>query len=759
MNPRTSIEHRGAVLRLGRQALLAAALLAAPLSANAADTISAEEAHSIGVEAYLYFYPLVTMDLTRRQLTNIEPSPGAFGGPANWFNNIPEFPPANLKVVVRPNFDTLYSSAWLDLRKEPVVVSVPDTGGRYYLLPMLDMWTDVFASPGWRTTGTAAGNFLIAPADWRPDLRDKFDEFKLPAGTQRLDAPTPYVWIIGRTKTDGPADYDAVHKVQDGFKVTPLSEWGKTAKTPTVKVDPTVDMMSPPKIQVDTLPAGAFFAYAAELLKEIPPHSTDQPILARLKRIGFEPGKSFNIYEKDAVVRDALVSVPDDAQALMKWKIPTLARVANNWSLNTDTMGVYGNYYLKRAIIAQQGLGANLPEDAIYPMNLADGHGDPLDGVHNYQIHFDKDQLPPADAFWSVTLYDEQGYQVANPLNRFAVSSWMPFKYNGDGSLDLYFQNQSPGQGLEFELAAGAKGAVQPDDAPLRAGGSRPDRKVDATFGREGGPGPGRHDQLAKPGRGAGHRLAPRPAFFTARQGPSPKKEPVMTIGKIALGALALGALSILPGLSQAQDAISAPGSKTIGVAKQEIVPSLIVLNADGATLDGETLTLTGVSKNAIIFADRPVRSAGHALTAHLIEEWGDGSQSFAKDPPNATVSVLASDASSVTDAVVVLKSPKLDGDKLTFNVQVLEGSLKSDGPAAIFIDIIGLPRTPVSFAGAARRTAYRGAWYGGAAVAGAAVAGAAVGAAVGAAAAAPYYGYGYPPPPACGYYPYPPCY
>jgi len=232
-----------------------------------------------------------------------------------------------------------------------------------------------------------------------------------------------------------------------------------------------------------------------------------------------------------------------------------------------------------------------------------------------------------------------------------------------------------------------------------------------------------------------------------------------MTIGKIALGALALGALGILPGLSAAQDAISAPGSKTIGVAKQEIVPSLIVLNADGAALDGETLTLTGVSKNAIIFADRPVRSAGHALTAHLIEEWGDGSQSFAKDPPNATVSVLASDASSVTDAVVVLKSPKLDGDKLTFNVQVLEGSLKSDGPAAIFIDIIGLPRTPVSFAGAARRTAYRGAWYGGAAVAGAAVAGAAVGAAVGAAAAAPYYGYGYPPPPACGYYPYPPCY
>ena len=117
--------------------------------------------------------------------------------------------------------------------KEPVIVSVPDTAGRYYLLPMLDMWTDVFASPGWRTTGTQAGTFLVTPPDWRPDLRDRFiDEFKLPKDTQRIDAPTAYVWIIGRTKTDGPPDYEAVRKIQAGFKVTLLSEWGKTPKPP-----------------------------------------------------------------------------------------------------------------------------------------------------------------------------------------------------------------------------------------------------------------------------------------------------------------------------------------------------------------------------------------------------------------------------------------------------------------------------------------------------------------------------------------------
>ena len=168
-----------------------------------AQEISEQDAHAIGVNAYLYFYSPITMDVTRKQLTNMEPGKG-IGGPMNTFANVPAYPTADMRVVVRPNFDTLYSSGWLDLTKEPMIVSAPDTGGRYYLLPMLDMWTDVFASPGWRTTGTQAGNFLITPPGWRPDLREKFiQELKLPEGTQRIDAPTPYVWIIGRTKTDG----------------------------------------------------------------------------------------------------------------------------------------------------------------------------------------------------------------------------------------------------------------------------------------------------------------------------------------------------------------------------------------------------------------------------------------------------------------------------------------------------------------------------------------------------------------------------
>jgi hypothetical protein len=329
------------------------------------------------------------MELTRRQLTNIEPGKG-FGGPMNTVANIAAFPTAADRGVVRPNFDTLYSSAFLDLRQEPVVLSAPDTGGRYYLLPMLDMWTDVFASPGSRTTGTRAGHFVIAPAGWRPDQRQGLiDAYKLPAGTEIIDAPTPYVWMIGRTKTDGPPDYDAVHKIQAGYTVTPLSRWGKPAEPSTFKPDPAIDMKTPPKTQVDAMSSEQFFALGAELMKTNPPHITDQPIVARMKRIGIEPGKSFDPASLEAAVRRGLQPAAADGLKLMAWKVPTMARVVNGWSMNTDTMGVYGNYYLKRAIVAQLGLGANLPEDAIYPLNLADADGRPLDGASRYEIHFD----------------------------------------------------------------------------------------------------------------------------------------------------------------------------------------------------------------------------------------------------------------------------------------------------------------------------------------------------------------------------------
>ena len=430
-----------------------AGLICAPALAlaqgGATPTITEAEAHAIAVDAYIYFYPLLSMDISRKTFTNVEPGKEFGKGPMNMFTNVPAYPSADFRGVVRSNFDTLYSIAWLDMTKEPAVITAPDTNGRYYLLPMLDMWTDVFASPGWRTTGTQAGNFLITPPGWNGTV---------PAGMSRITAPTPHVWVIGRTKTDGPPDYDAVHKIQAGYKVTMLSDWGKTPRPVEVTIDPSVDMKTPPKVQVDTMAAGKYFAYAAEVLKVEPPHITDEPILARMKKIGIERDKSFDISKLDPVVQKAVESAPQEAQRLMAWKLPTLARVANGWAMNTDTVGVYGNYYLKRAILAQQGLGANVVEDAIYPLNLGDESGKPLDGASKYTITFEKGAAPPVNAFWSITLYDQDGFQVGNVLNRFAVSSWMPFKYNTDGSLDLYFQNESPGKDMEANWLPAPKG-------------------------------------------------------------------------------------------------------------------------------------------------------------------------------------------------------------------------------------------------------------------------------------------------------------
>jgi hypothetical protein len=217
-------------------------------------------------------------------------------------------------------------------------------------------------------------------------------------------------------------------------------------------------MKTPPKLQVDAMSGDKFFTYAAELLKVNRPHMTDQPIIDQMKKIGIDSGKAFDIGRVSPPVRAAIDAAPSSAQKLMAWKMPAIARVANHWSMNTDTMGVYGNYYLKRAIIAQQGLGANLPQDAIYPLSLGDQAGRPLDGANKYAIYFDKGSLPPVNAFWSVTLYDLEGFQVANPFNRFAVSSWMPVKYDPDGSLTLYVQNENPGKDKEANWLPAPKG-------------------------------------------------------------------------------------------------------------------------------------------------------------------------------------------------------------------------------------------------------------------------------------------------------------
>jgi hypothetical protein len=248
-----------------------------------------------------------------------------------------------------------------------------------------------------------------------------------------------------RTQTNGPADYQAVHQVQDGFAITPLSRRGQGPALVEAHPDPSVDLQTPPLEQVNAMSARDFFELAAALLQLHPPHVTDWSMRARLGRIGLRPGERFDYDALDPAVRGALEGAPAAAPELMRQTLPHVARVVNGWQMNTDTMGVYGNFYLKRAIVAMAGLGANPPEDAVYPLNVADADGQSLTGDHDYLLHFDKDELPPVGAFWSVTMYDADGFQAANPLNRFAVGDRDDLTYNQDGSLDLYLQHHSPG--------------------------------------------------------------------------------------------------------------------------------------------------------------------------------------------------------------------------------------------------------------------------------------------------------------------------
>jgi hypothetical protein len=425
--------------------------------------IKEQAALKAGVEAVVYGLPLVIMDITKQKSTNVAKPEGA-AAPINQFGNVRAFPDASFKDVVRANVDTLYSSAFLDLGREPIVLSVPDTRGRYYLMPMLDAWTNVFASPGKRTTGTNAGRYAITGPGWTGTL---------PKGVTQIKSPTNMVWIIGRTQTDGPKDYPAVHAVQDGYKLAPLSAFGKPYKAPTGVVDPTIDMKTPPVQQLQQMGADAFFNRLAALLASNPPPASEAPVLEKLKLIGIVPGQPFDPSKLDPAVAKGLEKSLSVALEKLQAASKQTGAPVNGWSVPPMILGNYGAEYGTRAVVALVGLGANLPQDAVYPSVYVGADGAPLNGAKGYVIHFDKGALPPARAFWSITMYGDDSFFVANSINRYAISSWMPLKKNADGSLDVHVQPNSPGKAKETNWLPSADGPFNmtlriywPEDKP-----------------------------------------------------------------------------------------------------------------------------------------------------------------------------------------------------------------------------------------------------------------------------------------------------
>ncbi|MCC8955414.1 DUF1254 domain-containing protein [Bradyrhizobium sp. Pear77] len=425
----------------GGLSLLAGAALGGAARADWSDIAGLGEGLDdfwLATDAYVYGYPLVTMEMTRRIMTNVA-APEGNRGPMGQFIRAREYPNASFRDVTAPNADTLYTTAWIDVEKEPWVLSIPNMKGRYFLLPMLDGWTNVFQVPGKRTTGTDAQTYAITGPGWSGTL---------PAGVKEYKSPTSMVWVLGRIYCTGtPEDYAAVHAQQDQFKLVPLSAYGKTYTAPAGKVDPTIDMKTAVREQVNRMDAVAYFTLLAQLMKANPPAAADAPALARFAKIGLVPGKDFDASKLKADFAKRIPQVAFD-RIMLQFKINKDVQHINGWNFTTKT-GLYGTDYLMRALITAIGLGANRPQDAVYPTSLKDARDDAYDGANKYVIHFDKGHTPPADGFWSITMYDAGYFFVANPINRYSISPRQNLKSNPDGSIDLYIQKDSPGADKE----------------------------------------------------------------------------------------------------------------------------------------------------------------------------------------------------------------------------------------------------------------------------------------------------------------------
>ncbi len=401
--------------------------------------LSEAEALKLGTEAYIYAYPLVTMEITKEVMTNVA-KPEGTRGPIGQFINLREYPNASFRDVTAPNADTLYSAAWLDLTKEPYVLQIPNENNRYFLLPMLSAWTDVFSVPGTRTTGTKAQNYVIVGPNWKGTL---------PSGLSEIKSPTNMIWILGRTYCTGtPEDYEAVHKLQDQYKLIPLSFYGKDYTPPTGQVNSQIDMKTPVRDQVNALNATSYFGMLATLIKDNPPAAADKAMVEKLKKLGIEPGKDFDMSKLGDDAKKGLDQAVKAGQEKIMSHEKEAGVIKNGWMYSTNT-GLYGTDYLQRAFIAYYGLGANRPQDAIYPVTTVDSDGKKLNGENKYVIHFEKGKLPPVSGFWSLTMYNNQYYFVNNPLNKYTVSERDHLKSNADGSVDIYIQNVSPGKDKE----------------------------------------------------------------------------------------------------------------------------------------------------------------------------------------------------------------------------------------------------------------------------------------------------------------------
>lgn len=387
----------------------------------------------LGAEAYLYGYPLVMMETTRIQSAK-------YIGPENQLRMVRQFPNAQFKEVVRPNVDTLYTTAFISMKEGPWAFEMPANNKRYELMPFMDAWTNVFASPGTRTSGNQGVTYLLAGPEWNGQV---------PKGMTLLKSPTDMVWLIGRTQTNGTADFATVHELQNRLRLT---KWPQPPDSLSASTDSKRDAQAgwqvstepslPPVAQMKALNTTEFFNRLMKLMVSNPPSPEDAPLLARLAQLEIKPGQAVHLSGSNALSFSLGRWIAN--QRVMK-ALNTKAQ-DGSWSYPPLNLGRYGTDYNTRAAVAMVGLGANLPEDAAYPNTALDHQGQALNGKHRYRLHFAANALPPVKAFWSITAYGADEFLIDNPLQRFAIGDRDPLVFNADGSLDLWVQATPPSQ-------------------------------------------------------------------------------------------------------------------------------------------------------------------------------------------------------------------------------------------------------------------------------------------------------------------------
>ncbi len=433
-----------------KKKLLILLVAALALVAIAVVYFRSDPRQQIAREAYIYGYPLVTMDLTRRQETNVR-VPDDAHAPMGQIVKLRAYPAVDNHTAAAPNADTLYTMVWLDVSAEPWVFSIPDMGDRFYIMPMLSGYNEVFFVAGTRATGGKPQKYVVTGPGWSGAL---------PEGVKEVKSPTALVWILGRVYCTGTReDYQAVHQLQDQFTAVPLSSYGKPYTPPPAVVDEKFDMKIAVRKQVNAMSLEEFFDYFARLLKTNPPKPEDAPLAARMAKIGIVPGQDL-----DRSKLPALGGKLDPKIALLEMvEVLKTTRVINGWLYWTSDAGSYGTDYLQRAMVTLIGPGLNFPQDAVYPFSEKDEHGEKYDGAaHKYVIHFDKGGLPPVKGFWSLTMYDPEFFFVPNPINRYNLSQRNTFVTNPDGSVDLYLQAESPGPDKEANWLPAPKGKFVP---------------------------------------------------------------------------------------------------------------------------------------------------------------------------------------------------------------------------------------------------------------------------------------------------------